>query len=340
MALLLRACRFTGISNANNPAFLHGKNTMLTYVIKRILSTLPVLGVVAIVVFLLLRLSPGDPAAIIAGDNASANDILQIREQLGLDRPYLEQFFGWIGQLITGDFGYSIYLKRPVLQLIGERVEPTLALSLSTMAFAIVLAVPLGVLAAWRAGTWIDQTIMAFAVMAFSVPVFLIGYGLVIQFSLTLNWLPVQGFVSIHKSVGDFIRHLVLPTMTLGLVYTALLARITRATMLEILNEDYIRTARAKGLTESRVLVLHALKNASVPIITTIGTGLALLIGGVVVTESVFAIPGIGRLTIEAVLQRDYPVIQGVILVIASVYVVVNLLIDLSYSLFDPRIRF
>jgi peptide/nickel transport system permease protein len=257
-----------------------------------------------------------------------------------LDRPYLEQFFGWIGQLITGDFGYSIYLKRPVLQLIGERVEPTLALSLSTMAFAIVLAVPLGVLAAWRAGTWIDQTIMAFAVMAFSVPVFLIGYGLVIQFSLTLNWLPVQGFVSIHKSVGDFIRHLVLPTMTLGLVYTALLARITRATMLEILNEDYIRTARAKGLTESRVLVLHALKNASVPIITTIGTGLALLIGGVVVTESVFAIPGIGRLTIEAVLQRDYPVIQGVILVIASVYVVVNLLIDLSYSLFDPRIRF
>lgn len=313
---------------------------MWYYVTKRILATLPVMGVVAVIVFLLLRLSPGDPAAIIAGDDATSEDIAKIREHLGLDRPLLAQFMRWIGQLMTGDFGNSIYLERPVLGLIMERVEPTLTLSVSTIIFAVVLAVPIGVLAAWRAGTWIDQTIMALSVLAFSVPVFLIGYGLVIGFSLTLELLPVQGFVSLSEDPVAFLRHLVLPTVALGLVYTALIARITRATMLETLSEDFIRTARAKGLGEPRVLILHALKNASVPIVTTIGTGLALLIGGVVVTESVFAVPGIGRLTIDAVLQRDYPVIQGVILVVAGVYVLVNLLIDLTYSLLDPRIRY
>jgi peptide/nickel transport system permease protein len=298
------------------------------------------MGVVAVIVFLLLRLSPGDPAAIIAGDDATSEDIAKIREHLGLDRPLLTQFVRWIGQLATGDFGNSIYLERPVLGLIMERVEPTLALSVTTIIFAVVLAVPIGVLAAWRAGTWIDQAIMALSVLAFSVPVFLIGYGLVIGFSLTLELLPVQGFVSFSEDPVAFLRHLVLPTVALGLVYTALIARITRATMLETLNEDFIRTARAKGLGEPRVLILHSLKNASVPIVTTIGTGIALLIGGVVVTESVFAVPGIGRLTIDAVMQRDYPVIQGVILVVAGVYVLVNLLIDLTYSLLDPRIRY
>lgn len=313
---------------------------MGAYVTRRVLATLPVLGVVAVIVFSMLRLSPGDPAAIIAGDNATADDIALIREQLGLDRPVLEQFVLWIGQLVQGDLGNSIYLSRPVLGLILERVEPTLALSVTTMGFAVLLAIPMGVLAAWRAGSWIDQTIMALSVLAFSVPVFLIGYGLVIGLSLSLDLLPVQGFVSLWEDPVAFALHLVLPTVTLGLVYTALLARITRATMLETLNEDFIRTARAKGLAEPRVLILHALKNASVPIVTTIGTGIALLIGGVVVTESVFAIPGIGRLTIDAVLQRDYPVIQGVILVIAGVYVFVNLAIDLTYSALDPRIRY
>jgi peptide/nickel transport system permease protein len=313
---------------------------MWYYVTKRVLATLPVMGVVAVIVFLLLRLSPGDPAAIIAGDDATSEDIAKIREHLGLDRPLLTQFVRWIGQLATGDFGNSIYLERPVLGLIMERVEPTLALSVTTIIFAVVLAVPIGVLAAWRAGTWIDQAIMALSVLAFSVPVFLIGYGLVIGFSLTLELLPVQGFVSLSEDPVAFFRHLVLPTVALGLVYTALIARITRATMLETLNEDFIRTARAKGLGEPRVLILHSLKNASVPIVTTIGTGIALLIGGVVVTESVFAVPGIGRLTIDAVMQRDYPVIQGVILVVAGVYVLVNLLIDLTYSLLDPRIRY
>ena len=313
---------------------------MWSYVVRRILATIPVLCVVAVIVFLMLRLSPGDPAAIIAGENATSDDIAMIRAELGLDRPLLQQFFLWLGQLLSGDLGNSIYLARPVLGLIMERVEPTLALSITTMAFAMLLAIPMGVLAAWRAGSWVDQTIMALSVLAFSVPVFLIGYGLVIGLSLTLEWLPVQGFVSLGEDPVGFVRHLVLPTIALGLVYSALLARITRATMLETLSEDFIRTARAKGLAEPRVLLLHALKNASVPIVTTIGTGLALLIGGVVVTESVFAIPGIGRLTIEAVLQRDYPVIQGVILVIAAVYVFVNLAIDLAYPLLDPRIRF
>ncbi len=313
---------------------------MYAYVIRRILATIPVMLVVAVLVFLLLRLSPGDPAAIVAGDQASSEDIALIREKLGLDRPLLEQFILWIGQLASGDLGTSIYLNRPVMGLILERVEPTLALSVSTMAFAIALAIPMGVLAAWRAGSWVDQSIMALSVLAFSVPVFLIGYGLVIGFALSLDILPVQGFVPLADDPLGFLRHLVLPTITLGLVYTALLARITRATMLETLNEDFIRTARAKGLGEPRVLILHALKNASVPIVTTIGLGIALLIGGVVVTESVFAIPGIGRLTIEAVLQRDYPVIQGVILVVAGVYVLVNLAIDLVYSFLDPRIRY
>jgi peptide/nickel transport system permease protein len=313
---------------------------MWGYVARRVLATIPVMGVVAVIVFLMLHLSPGDPAAIIAGDNATAEDIAQIRERLGLDRPLAEQFVIWLGQLLRGDLGNSIYLNRPVLGLILERVEPTLALSLSTMAFAVVLAIPMGVVAAWRAGSLVDQAIMALAVLAFSVPVFMIGYGLVLGLALEWDLLPVQGFVSFGDDPAAFARHLVLPTMTLGLVYTALLARITRGTMLEVLNEDYIRTARAKGLAEPRVLILHALKNASVPIVTTIGVGIALLIGGVVVTESVFAIPGIGRLTIEAVLQRDYPVIQGVILVVAGVYVLVNLAIDLSYRLFDPRIRY
>lgn len=313
---------------------------MSAYVVRRVLAVVPVMGVVAVVVFLLLHASPGDPAAVIAGDQAKTEDIALIRAKLGLDRPLIVQFAAWVGRALVGDLGSSIFMNRPVLSLIGERVEPTLALTVTTMAFAICLAIPMGVVAAWTAGTWIDQAIMTFAVLAFSFPVFLIGYGLV--YGLALQWevLPVQGFVSIRENVSAFLSHLVLPTVTLGLVYTALLARMTRGTMLEILNEDYVRTARAKGLGTRRVLLVHALRNASVPIVTTVGIGIALLIGGVVVTESVFAIPGIGRLTIDAVLQRDYPVIQGVILVVSAVYVLVNLAIDLTYTVLDPRIRY
>jgi peptide/nickel transport system permease protein len=310
------------------------------YILKRVLATVPVLFVVAAVVFLILHLSPGDPAEIMAGERANPENIERIRTALGLDRPLIEQFVSWLAQLARGDLGRSIYYNQPVLSLISARLEPTLALTVSTMVFAVVIAVPLGALSAWRAGTWIDRTLMTLSVLAFSLPVFLIGYGLVINFSLNLRWFPAQGYVSIIQDPAQFLHRLVLPTVSLGLVYAALLARITRATMLDVLSEDYIRTARSKGMSECRMLLAHAFRNSSIPIITTIGGGIALLIGGVVVTESVFAIAGIGRLTVEAVLHRDYPVIQGVILVVAAIYVLINLLIDLSYGLFDPRIRY
>lgn len=296
--------------------------------------------VVAVVVFLMLHLSNGDPAAIIAGDNASTDEIAQLRTTLGLDQPLIQQFARWILQLLQGDLGRSIFNQVPVSDMIMQRLEPTLALTVLTMTVAVLVAVPLGVLAAWKVGTWIDHFIMALAVAAFSCPVFLIGYALVQQFARTWKVLPVQGYTRLEDGFMPFIQHLALPAMSLGLIYTALLARMTRSTMLEVLGEDYIRTARAKGLGVSPVLLRHGLRNAAVPIVTTIGLGIALLIGGVVVAESVFAIPGIGRLTVEALQQRDYPVIQGVILVSSLAYVLVNLVIDLAYLLLDPRIRY
>ncbi|MDP3670866.1 MAG: ABC transporter permease [Telluria sp.] len=310
------------------------------FLIKRIAAVIPVLAVVAVIVFLLLRLSPGDPAVIIAGDSASAQDIENIRRSLGLDQPLLQQFFQWIWRMLQGDFGTSIFSGMPVLKLIMQRVEPTLWLAALTMSFAIVFALPMGIWAAWKAGTWVDRLVTALSVVAFSMPVFLIGYALVYGFSIQLGWLPVQGFKSISEGWSPFIRHLILPVVSGGLIYTALLARMTRATMLDVLGEDYIRTARAKGLTLPRLLLRHALKNAAVPIVTTIGLGIAMLLGGVMVTESVFAIPGIGRLTVDSILRRDYPVIQGIVLVTSMAYVFINLVIDLLYGLFDPRIRY
>ena len=310
------------------------------FILKRLLATIPVMLVVAIVVFLLLHLSPGDPAAIIAGDNATDADIARVRGTLGLDKPLIEQFLLWLGALLRGDFGKSVFNQLPVWGLITQRMEPTLALALMTMVFSVGIAVPLGVLAAWKAGTWIDHVIMGIAVLAFSAPVFLIGYGLVWEFARVWRVLPVQGYTPIAQDFVGWLQHLVLPAIALGLVFAALLARMTRSTMLDVLNEDYIRTARAKGLGPRAVLLRHALRNAAVPIVTTIGLGIALLIGGVVVTESVFAIPGIGRLTIEAVTQRDYPVIQGVILIASFVYVLINLAIDVAYAVLDPRIRY
>lgn len=310
------------------------------FLMKRIAAVIPVLAVVAVVVFLLLRLSPGDPAVIIAGDSASAADIEQIRRSLGLDQPLLQQFFQWIWRMLQGDLGTSIFSGMPVFNLIMQRVEPTLWLAALTMAFAVVFALPMGIWAAWRAGTWIDRLVSALSVLAFSLPVFLIGYALVHGFSTRLGWLPVQGFKSVSEGWIPFARHLVLPVISGGLIYTALLARMTRATMLDVLGQDYIRTARAKGLPLHRVLLRHGLKNAAVPIVTTIGLGIAMLLGGVMVTESVFAIPGIGRLTVDSILRRDYPVIQGIVLLTSVAYVFINLVIDLLYGLLDPRIRY
>jgi len=313
---------------------------MLSFLFRRLLATLPVLGVVAVLVFLMLRLTPGDPAAVLAGDQATTEQIAMIRANLGLDRSIPEQFVIWLGHLFQGDLGQSYYYKLPVTELIAQRLEPTLSLAVVTITLAVLIAVPLGVVAAWRFGGWLDRGVMAFSVLGFSVPVFVSAYVLIWLISLKLGWLPVQGYKRLSEGLGPWLYHLTLPAITLSLIYIALIARVTRASVLETLGEDYIRTARAKGLPEVLVLQRHALANAAVPIITVIGIGIALLIGGVVVTESVYAIPGLGRLTVDAVLARDFPTVQGVILLFSFVYVLVNLLVDLSYVFFDPRIRY
>jgi peptide/nickel transport system permease protein len=313
---------------------------MLGYLIRRVLASIPVMGVVALFVFLLLRITPGDPAAILAGDNATTAQLDRIRASLGLNEPLYLQFFTWIGKLLHGDLGVSLISNVPVLKLIGQRLEPSISIALSTIVLSIVVAVPLGVIAAWKHGTWVDRFVMGLSVLGFSVPVFVIGYVLIQIFALDLRWLPVQGFHSIASGLGPFLQRIILPTISLSFIYIALIARMTRAAMLDVLGEDYVRTARAKGIGEWGVLLRHALRNAAVPVITVIGSGFALLISGVVVTESVFNLPGIGRLTVDAVLARDYPVIQGMILLTSLVYVLVNLLIDLAYTLLDPRIRY
>jgi peptide/nickel transport system permease protein len=313
---------------------------MTAYILRRLLATIPVMVVVAVFVFFLLRLAPGDPAAIIAGEDATAATIAAVRTKLGLDRPILEQFVVWVGGILQGDFGTSIFSNLPVTRLIAQRIEPTLSLMLSTLVVAVSLAVPLGVLAAWKAHRLVDRLVMTFAVLGFAMPVFLIGYVLIYVFAVKFGWLPVQGYVPIREGLGPWAESLILPSIALGVTYMALIARITRASMLEVLAQDYIRTATSKGLATDRVLLLHALKNASVPIVTVIGIGIALLISGVVITETVFNIPGLGRLTVDAVLKRDYPIVQGLIIVFAAAKVLVNLIIDISYVFLDPRIRY
>jgi peptide/nickel transport system permease protein len=313
---------------------------MLSYILRRILATLPVMGIVALFVFSLLYIAPGDPAAVIAGDQASPADIERIRQGLGLDRPFLVQFGSWLWHIVHFDLGTSIFTNLPVSALIAQRIEPTLSLMAITLVLTLVIAVPLGVMAAWKAGSWIDRTIMAFAVFAFSLPVFVVGYVLAYVFALQFEWLPVQGYTPLTVGFWPWLQNLILPAVALGSVYIALIARITRASMLEVLQQDYVRTARAKGLDQRSILYVHALKNAAVPIVTVIGLGIALLIGGAVVTESVFAIPGLGRLTIDAILRRDYPVIQGIVLLFSFLYVLVNLMVDITYTIVDPRIRY
>ena len=313
---------------------------MFAYIVRRLLATIPVMGVVAIFVFSLLYLTPGDPAVVIAGDFATAEDIARIRQRLGLDEPFLIRFWTWLWAVLRGDLGISIFTNLPVTRLIGQRLEPTAALTICTLFVSVVLAVPMGVIAAWKAGTWIDRAVMAFAVLGFSVPVFVLAYIFIFVISLEWDLLPVQGFVSIREGLWPFLERMILPSFALGITFMALIARITRASMLEVLSQDYIRTAQAKGLGTNQVLIGHALKNAAVPIVTIIGIGIALLISGVVVTETVFAIPGMGRLVVDAILRRDYPIIQGIILIFSGVYVLINLLVDLSYTFLDPRIRY
>ena len=313
---------------------------MFAYIIRRVVATIPVVLLVALFVFSLLYLAPGDPAAIIAGDQATPADVERIRASLGLDRPFVIRFADWLWQVLNGNLGVSIFTNLPVSHMIAQRIEPTVSLMLLTLVLSLSTAIPMGVIAAWKHGTWIDRLVMMMAVFGFSTPVFVVGYLLAFVFALYLDWLPVQGFTSISVGLVPFLRNLILPATALGLVYMALIARITRATMLDVLSQDYVRTAKAKGVGQRGMLFVHALKNAAVPIVTIVGIGFAALIGGAVVTESVFAIPGLGRLTVDAILRRDYPVIQGVVLMFSFVYVLVNLGVDLLYTLFDPRIRY
>lgn len=313
---------------------------MFRFILQRIFATVPVMFVVAVFIFLMLRLSPGDPATVIAGDYATPEAIARIRANLGLDEPLPVQFVAWIGSLLTGDLGISIFSNLPVTTLIAQRVEPTVALACTTLILILVVAVPLGTIAAWKANTWIDRTIMIGAVLGFSIPVFVLAYIFIYIFAIRFGWLPVQGYVSPSVDVVKFVRHMVLPTVALSGFLIALIARMTRASVREVLDEDYIRTAHAKGLTERAVLMRHALRNAAVPIVTMIGIAVAILLSGVVVTETVFNIPGLGRLVVDAILKRDYPIIQGLIIVFSFVYILINLIVDIIYTALDPRIRY
>ncbi len=313
---------------------------MWVYLGRRLLATVPVVLIVAVLIFLMLRLTPGDPAAVIAGEAATSAQIAEIREKLGLSGSIVTQFFIWASHALQGDFGESFFYKKTVSALIADRLEPTLALSLLTIVLATLIAVPLGTLAAYKQGSWLDRGVMGLSVAGFSVPVFVIGYVLIYIFSLKLGWFPVQGYQRLADGFWGFLHRLLLPATTLAVVFIALLARMTRTSVLEVLNEDYVRTARAKGLPNLKVLMFHALRNAAVPIVTVIGISIATLLGGVVVTESVFNIPGLGRLTVDAVLARDYPTVQAVILLFSLAYVLINLVIDVLYTLLDPRIRY
>ena len=313
---------------------------MWGYVFRRILAAIPVMALVAIIVFLLLHVSPGDPAAVIAGNFATPEDVARIRQQLGLNDPLYIQFANWTWGLAQGDFGTSMFYNVPVLTLIQQRIEPTISLALATLFVAVAIALPCGVLAAWNAGKWIDRITMGFSVLGFSVPVFVIGYLFIYIFSITFKWFPVQGYESLTEGVLPWLRSITLPSFALGIICAALIARVTRATVIEVLTEDYIRTARAKGLPLRLILVRHALRNAAVPIVTVIGISFVLLIGGVVVTESVFNIPGLGRLIVGAISQRDFPIIQAMLLIFSGIYVLINLAVDIIYTLFDPRIQY
>ncbi|MCK1609110.1 MULTISPECIES: ABC transporter permease [unclassified Bradyrhizobium] len=313
---------------------------MAAYILRRLVSTLAVMAMVGVFVFLLLRLSPGDPAAIIAGDAATPQMIETIRAKLGLNKPLPVQFVHWAVSILTGDFGTSIFTRGPVLQLISQRLGPTISLALLTIVFSVTVGVSFGIFAAWQAGGFLDRVLSVFTAAGFSVPIFVIGYFLIYCFAVGMHWLPVQGYVPIDQGFSPWFVHLILPTIALGLFYIAFIARITRASMVEVLSEDYMRTAAAKGASAYAMLFRHALRNAGVPVLTVIGLSFASLIGGVVITETVFNLPGIGRLTVDAINNRDYPIIQGVLILASGVYVLVNLAVDLAYTLIDPRIRY
>jgi peptide/nickel transport system permease protein len=310
------------------------------YIVRRILAVIPVMIVVATVAFVLIHLAPGDPASVIAGPYAAAEDIAKLRHQLGLDESLPVQLVRWYGRLLRGDLGDSIFLRRPVTEAIADRLEPTLLLTTWATLVAVLIGVPAGIVSARHHNHVVDQSLMGLALLGLSIPNFLLGLLMILVFGVWLRWLPVAGYVPLDSGLWPNLRSLVMPSLALGLVQSALIARITRSSMLDVLREQFVLTGRAKGLSERVVVYKHALKNAIIPTLTVIGITFALLIGGAVVIETVFNIPGLGRLIISAVLRRDYPVIQGVVLLIALTYTAVNLLVDLAYLAVDPRVRY
>ncbi|CAP41922.1 ABC transporter permease [Bordetella petrii] len=313
---------------------------MLRYLFNRLAGLVAVMFLVATIVFVILRLTPGDPAAVMLGPQASQQDIDTLRARLGLDQPLPVQYATWLGQLARGDLGQSIFLDKPVLAALADRAEPTFWLTLMSLAIASAIALPVGILSAVRRGTALDQSVVTFSMFTSSVPSFWLGLLLMQIFSVRLGWLPVAGYGGPDASIATRLSHLVLPAIVLGLVNSALITRFIRASMLDVLRDDYVRTARAKGLPERKVILKHAARNALIPILTVLGLTTALLVSGAVVTETVFGLPGVGSLVVSAVLRRDYPVIQGALLVIAAIYVLINLFIDLLYLLVDPRVRY
>jgi len=310
---------------------------MVNFVLTRILSALPIVPIVSVIVFLLIHAGGSDPSRILAGDTASEEAIAALRHHLALDQPLYRQFAVWFERLLHGDFGSSIFYQRPIIDLVLDRVGATLALAVGVIFLAVAVGVPLGAVTAMSLGSRLDRSLTAIASVGFSLPIFLVAYALVYIFALRLGWLPVQGYVFPAESIAGFLRSLILPVMTLGLFYISLFARVTRATVSEILRQDYIKTAAAKGATPGRILFAHALRVAAAPLLTLTGTTFAGLLGGLVVTESLYNIPGLGRLVSEAILKRDFPIIQGLVLITSVFYVSFNLLIDLLCALIDPR---
>lgn len=312
---------------------------MLAYTLRRLLLLIPVMLLVATGVFLLLRLTPGDPAGVILGPDATEERRLELRETLGLDDPLVVQYGRWLGKMAQGDLDRSLFLDQPVAEALLERAEPTLLLTFLALLVAVVLGIPTGIIAARSRGTWLDLSSMGVAMVGIAMPTFWLGLNLIFIFAVLLRWLPVAGYAPLSEGLWESLRYMILPAITLGVAQGALLARMTRSMMLEVLNQDYVRTARSKGLTEKGVILRHALRNAFLPLMTVIGLSFAALMSGAVVTEQIFNIPGVGRLLIQAIGRRDFPLVQGAVLVIAAIYVLINLLVDLLYAVIDPRIR-
>ncbi len=309
------------------------------YIIKRILSLIPVLFVVSIIVFLIIHLTPGDPATTMLGDEASTEKIQELREQLGLNLPLYQQYVNWLLGVFQGDLGTSYFMRDPVTVAIITHLGPTVSLTIIAQIIALFIAIPVGIFAAKRRGTASDQTVMGFSLLAMSVPNFLLSLLLMLLIGVVLQWLPVAGYAPLQSGLWSHLQYLIMPGIALGAIQAALIARITRSSMLEVLNNSYIKSARAKGVKEKQIIYKHAFKNAFLPILTVIGQTFGGLIAGAVVAETIFNIPGIGQLTINSIERRDYPMIQGVIFFVAMAYVVINLVVDLLYGMIDPRVR-